>query len=113
MLEFCSESWRELGRRSVDTLGFALGRSGGVTVSPPKQLHQDLQSSLASHFCGQIQDLIGWISRYKQEMEEVVEDFFSFLSRRGSAKRLEMKMVSWSKLKFLVKVRKLGKSNFD
>ena len=26
------ESWRELGWRPVNTLGFALGRNGGVTV---------------------------------------------------------------------------------
>ena len=31
----CTESWRELGRRPADTLWFALGRSGGVTICPP------------------------------------------------------------------------------
>ena len=30
----CIEFWRELGRRSADTLGFALGRSRGITISP-------------------------------------------------------------------------------
>ena len=29
----CLESWRELGRRSTNTLWFALGRSGGVTLT--------------------------------------------------------------------------------
>mgnify|MGYP004715523349 CR=1 FL=1 len=30
-LECVHESWRELGKGPVDTLGFALGRGGGIT----------------------------------------------------------------------------------
>ena len=32
-LEWVPESWRELGRHLADTLGFALKKGGGVTVS--------------------------------------------------------------------------------
>ena len=42
----------------------------------PKQLHQELQSSLASKFYGVICNLIGWNSRFGQEIE-VQDDGFS------------------------------------
>ena len=40
----CSEPRRELGRRSADTLGFALGRKGGIKVSMLSSSHALLSS---------------------------------------------------------------------
>ena len=51
----------------------------------PKQLHQVLETPLASHFYGQIQDLIGWFARSKQEMKDISWRFSFFSSLRGSA----------------------------
>ena len=77
----------------------------------PKQLHQDLQTPLASHLCGQIQDLIGWFARSKQEMKDEVGVFsLSFLAKEVSQEEERNEEIcpifsnikikkSWSKVK--------------